>query len=124
MRGARIGAMAVLGLLVGSGSSGHAQDKGEVQLQDLRVDWEVVSTRGAWRNVCGRVFNERGEPARNVFVQFDGIEGGKVVSSRFIEVVGDVPAHGYAIYCMQVSTKGTSYRVTVPTVAWGFTQGQ
>ena len=121
-------------LVLASGAPGGAQSPGAAQssgtvntvkMNDLRVEWEVVSTRGDWRNVCGRVYNERIVPARHVFVQFEGLDGsGQVVSKRFVEVIGDVPVHGYAIYCMQVSTKGESYRVTVPTVEWGMSGGQ
>lgn len=130
---AAIGAMLALGLVLGSGASGGAQSSGTaptlntvntVKANDLRVEWEVVSTRGDWRNVCGRVYNDRIVPARHVFVQFEGLDGGgQVVSKRFVEVIGDVPVHGYAIYCMQVSTKGDSYRVSVPTVEWGASGG-
>jgi hypothetical protein len=41
------------------------------------------------------------------------------VSKRFGEVVGDVPASSYSIFCLMVPDKGTTYRVSVPTVEWG-----
>ena len=126
---AAIGAMFSLALVAGSGFPAAAQSPSPpaalttvhtVKTNDLRLEWEVVTTRGEYRNVCGRVFNDRIVPARHVFVQFEGLDGsGQVVSKRFVEVVGDVPVHGYAVFCMQVSTKGDSYRVTVPTVEWG-----
>ncbi|HUK64132.1 MAG TPA: hypothetical protein VLV15_12385 [Dongiaceae bacterium] len=126
---AAIGAMFSLALVAGAGFPAAAQSPGTpaslttvhtVKTNDLRLEWEVVTTRGEYRNVCGRVFNDRIVPARHVFVQFEGLDGsGQVVSKRFVEVVGDVPVHGYAVFCMQVSTKGDSYRVTVPTVEWG-----
>jgi hypothetical protein len=46
------------------------------------------------------------------------------VARRFGEVIGDVPASGYSIFCLLVPAKGTTYRVTVPAVDWGFGSGQ
>ena len=120
-----IGAAVSLGLLVGIEAAAVAQESGTVKIPYLRVEWEQVSSRGGYRNICGRVYNDRDTPARHVFVQFDGLDDtGKQVSSRFAEVIGDVPPRGYAIFCLLVSAQGTSYRVTVPRVDWsaGVTQ--
>ena len=120
-----IGAMFALLLLLALPTSGPAQTSGTVQVPDLRVEWEQVSMRGQWRNICGRVYNERSVPATHVFIMFDGLdEAGKTVSSRFAEVIGDVPMRGSAIYCLLVPAKGVSYRVTVPRVDWGMGAGQ
>ena len=115
-----IGALAAIWLLVGAGSAVLAQTKGTVQVTNLRVEWEFDSVRGSWQNACGRVFNDREVAARHVMIVFDGYDAeGKKVSSRFGEVVGDVPPRGYAIFCLQVKTGAASYRVSVPGVDWG-----
>ncbi len=114
-----IGAMVWIGLLGGAGAAA-AQEAGSVKAAYLRVDWELESARGAWRNFCGRVYNDREVPARHVVILFEGFDGGgQQVSRRFGEVIGDVPASGYSIFCLLVPAKGTTYRVTVPAVDWG-----
>ena len=119
-----IGAALALGLLLAMPAAALAQTSGTVEVPDLRVEWEQVSMRGEWRNICGRVYNSRGVPATHVFIMFDGLdEAGKTVSSRFAEVIGEVPMRGSAIFCQMVPAKGVSYRVTVPRVDWGTSAG-
>jgi hypothetical protein len=47
-----------------------------------------------------------------------------VVSSRFKEVLGEVPASGYSYFCVPLKTGATTYRVDVRGVDWGFASGQ
>jgi hypothetical protein len=113
-----------LGVVLALPVPGLAQTSGTVQVGDLRVEWEQVSMRGEWRNICGRVYNSREVPATHVFIMFDSLdEAGKTVSSRYAEVIGDVPMRGSAIFCQLVAAKGVSYRVTVPRVDWGMSGG-
>ena len=97
-----------------------AQTKGTAEAPYLRVEWQFESARGAYQNACGRVFNERDVAARRVVIMFEGFDGeGKKVSSRFGEVVGDVPPRGYAIFCLQVKSGGATYQCSIPDVDWG-----
>jgi len=106
-------------------NSAPAQTKGTAQAPFLRVEWEFDSARGAYQNACGRVYNDRDQPARHVMLVFDGYDGdGKKVSSRFGEVVGDVPPRGSAIFCLLVKSGGAKYQVSVPGVEWGYSGGQ
>lgn len=117
--------LASIWLLVGAAGAAVAQDKGTVQVPYLRLEWEFDSARGAWQNACGRVFNDRDVAARHVMIMFEGFDSeGKKVSSRFGEVVGDVPPRGYAVFCLQVKSGGAAYRVSVPGVDWGYAGGQ
>jgi hypothetical protein len=119
------GVLASVWLLVGAASAAVAQNKGTAQAPYLRLEWQFESARGAWQNACGRVFNDRDVAARHVMIMFDGFDAeGKKVSSRFGEVVGDVPARGYAIFCLQVKSGGASYQVSIPGVDWGYGGGQ
>jgi hypothetical protein len=120
-----IGALASIWLLVGGTSAAVAQNKGTAQVPYLRMEWEFESARGAWQNACGRVFNDRDVAARHVMIMFEGFDSeGKKVSSRFGEVVGDVPARGYAIFCLQVKSGGATYQASIPGVEWGGVGGQ
>jgi hypothetical protein len=124
-----IGALASTWLLVSAASGavaqGAAQTKGTAQAPYLRLEWEFDSARGSWQNACGRVFNDRNVAARHVMIVFDGYDSaGKKVSSRFGEVVGDVPPGGYAVFCLQVKSGGATYRVSLPGVDWGSGGGQ
>jgi hypothetical protein len=52
-------------------------------------------------------------------IMFEGFDSeGKKVSSRFGEVVGDVPERGYAIFCLQVKSGGATYQASIPGVEW------
>jgi hypothetical protein len=116
-----VGALISVALLLGAGTGAIGQESGSTKTQSLRVEWELQSARGAYRNFCGRVYNEREVPARHVVILFEGFDGaGLQVSRRFGEVIGDVPASSYSIFCLLVPDKGTTYRVTVPGVDWGF----
>ena len=120
-----IGVMASAGLLVGAEIVAAASEAGSAKAPYLRVEWELESGRGGYRNFCGRVYNDREVPARRVVILFEGFDGGdQPVARRFGEVIGDVPASGYSIFCLLVPAKGTTYRVTVPAVDWGFSTGQ
>jgi hypothetical protein len=124
-----IGALASTWLLVSAASGavaqGAAQTKGTAQAPYLRLEWEFDSARGSWQNACGRVFNDRNVAARHVMIVFDGYDSaGKKVSSRFGEVVGDVPPGGYAVFCLQVKSGGATYQVSLPGVDWGYGGGQ
>ncbi len=119
------GALALTWLLVGAASAAVAQNKGTAQIPYLRMEWEFESARGAWQNACGRVFNDRDVTARRVTIMFEGFDSeGKKVSSRFGEVVGDVPPRGYAIFCLQVKSGGATYQASIPGVDWGAGGGQ
>ena len=94
-------------MLAGGLAAAVAQSKGTAQVPYLRMEWEFDSARGSWQNACGRVYNERDVAARHVMIMFEGFdENGKKVSSRFAEVVGDVPPRGSSIFCLQVKTGG------------------
>jgi hypothetical protein len=126
-----IGMLASIGALVGLLAAAVGQEKAPAQMKGtaeapfLRVEWQFESARGAYQNACGRVFNERDVAARRVMIMFEGFDSeGKKVSSRFGEVVGDVPARGYAIFCLQVKSGGTTYQCSIPGVDWGSGGGQ
>jgi hypothetical protein len=120
-----IAAMASIALLAGDLAVAVAQGKGTAQAPYLRMEWEFDSARGSWQNACGRVFNDRDVAARHVMIMFEGFdETGKKVSSRFAEVVGDIPPRGSSIFCLQVKTGGAKYQASIPGVDWGSGGGQ
>ena len=122
---ALMGAVASIAVLTGSLTAAVAQGKGTAQAPYLRLEWEFDSARGSWQNACGRVFNDRDVAARHVMIMFEGFDDtGKKVSSRFGEVVGDIPPRGSSIFCLQVKTGGATYRASIPGVDWGYTGGQ
>ncbi len=121
-----IGAVASIAVLAGGMTAAVAQGKGTAQAPPyLRMEWEFDSARGSWQNACGRIFNTRDVAARHVMILFEGFDDtGKKVSSRFGEVVGDVPPRGSAIFCLQVKTGGATYQASMPGVDWGSGGGQ
>ena len=114
-----IGVLAVMQIFL-SAAVVRAEDSGSTKSGDLRVEWQLQSTRGKYRNYCGRVYNDRPVPARTVILLFEGLDGsGQTVSRRSCEVIGGVQASSSSIFCLLVPAEGTTYRVSVPTVDWG-----
>lgn len=122
---ARLAAPALLlALVLGLPAASRSQESGSASAPYLRVEWELQAPRGGYRNMCGRVYNTRHVTARRVGLLAEGLDGaGQVVSSRFKEVLGDVPSSGYSYFCVPLQTGATTYRVSVRTVDWGF-EGQ
>ena len=114
----------MLALVLGLPHVLWSQETGSTSAPYLRVEWELQAPRGAYRNMCGRVYNTRHVTARRVGLLAEGLDGsGQVVSSRFKEVLGDVPASSYSYFCVPLQTGASTYRVSVRTVDWGF-EGQ
>jgi hypothetical protein len=118
--------MLILGLTAAVAQGAVPQGKGTAEAPYLRLEWEFESARGAYQNACGRVYNDRDVAARHVVIVFDGFDSaGKKVSSRWGQVVGDVPARGFAVFCLQVKSGGATYQVSLPPgVEWGSPGGQ
>jgi len=114
----------VLALVLSLPAVSHSQDTGSTSAPYIRVEWELQSPRGSYRNMCGRVYNTRHVTARRVGLLAEGLDtSGQVVSSRFKEVLGDVPVAGYSYFCVPLQTGAATYRVNVRSVDWGF-EGQ
>ncbi len=119
---ARLVALVVMiGTILGPAVLVHAQDKGTATSPPLRVEWELSVPHGGYRNMCGRVYNSHHLTARRVGLLAEGLDGnGKVVSSRYKEVLGDVPAAGYSFFCVPLEAGAATYRVSIRGVDWGF----
>ena len=90
----------------------------------LRVEWEADPPRDNMQAVCGRVFNDRPEVAWHVVLlveELDGME--QVTNSRQVEVLGEVPPEGNAIFCVPEPTGAISFRVRVIGADWMTTAG-
>ncbi len=115
----------MIGSILGPPALARAQEKGTATGPSLRVEWELSGERSGFRNMCGRVYNSRQTTARRVGLLAEGIDGaGQVVSTRYKEVLGDVPASGYSFFCVPLQAGAATYRVTVRGVDWGFESGQ
>ena len=111
----------VFALVLGSPALSHSQDTGSASTPYIRVEWELQAPRGAYRSMCGRVYNTRHVTARRVGLLAEGLDtSGQVVSSRIKEVLGDVPVAGYSYFCVPLQTGAATYRVSVRSVDWGF----
>jgi len=119
---ARLVALVVMiGTVLGPAVLVHAQDKGTATSPPLRVEWELSVPHGNYRNMCGRVYNSHHLTAHRVGLLAEGLDGaGKVVSSRYKEVLGDVPASGYSFFCVPLEAGAATYRVSIRGVDWGF----
>jgi hypothetical protein len=85
----------------------------------LRVEWEADPPRDGVQAVCGRVLNDQAVAAWNVVLlveELDGME--RVINSRQVEVLGEVPPEGYAVFCVPEPAGATTYRVRVIGADW------
>ena len=91
----------------------------------LRVQWEADPPRDGLQGVCGRVFNDRPVAAWHVVLLLEALDGmDQVTNSRQIEVLGDVPSEGYAVFCVPEPEGASTYRVRVIGADWMTVAGE
>jgi hypothetical protein len=91
----------------------------------LRVEWEADPPRDGLQAVCGRVLNDQPVSAWHVVLlveELDGME--RVMNSRQVEVLGEVPSEGYAVFCVPEPAGAATYRVRVIGADWMSSTGQ
>ncbi len=105
-------------LIVGV-SVASAQNFGRPIGTDFRLEWMVQGVSGPWQGVCGYIYNDRPVTARNVRVQIEGVdEGGRIASTRYGSIVGDVQALGRSYFCFPVAGDAPTYRIAVFSADW------
>ena len=111
-------------LVLGLPAVSHSQDTGSTFRPPYpRGVGAAGSPRGLPEHV--RPGLHRHVTARRVGLLAEGLDtSGQVVSSRFKEVLGDVPASGYSYFCVALKTGAATYRGDVRGVDWGFESGQ
>jgi hypothetical protein len=91
----------------------------------LRVQWEADPPRDGMQAVCGRVLNDRSATAWHVVLLVEELDGmDRVNNSRQVEVLGEVPSEGYAVFCVPEPAGATTYRVRVIGADWMSSTGQ
>ncbi len=91
----------------------------------LRVQWEADPPRDGLQAVCGRVFNDQPVAAWHVVLLVEELDGmDQVTNSRQVEVLGEVPSEGDAVFCVPEPAGATTYRVRVIGADWMSTTGQ
>jgi hypothetical protein len=109
-------------VVAGSGVSAAENSRAELP---LRVQWEADPPRDHVQAVCGRVFNDRPVIAWHVVLlveELDGLE--QVTSSRQVEVLGEVPSQGNALFCVPEPAGASSFRVRVIGADWMSSTGR
>ena len=103
--------------------SGHAQP---VDGPLLHLRWEAEAARDGLQAVCGEVRNDGTLAAQHVRLlveQLDG--GGRVLASREMEVLGEVPAAGGRSYfCVPEPAGAATYRLSVMRAETMSTRGE
>ncbi len=89
--------------------TGTAQSPGDGPL--LRLRWEADPARDGVQAVCGEVLNDGTLAAEHVRLLVEELDGnGRVINSRELEVLGEVPADGRSYFCVPepvgASTRG------------------
>jgi hypothetical protein len=112
----------VAAVVAGPGVSAAENSRAE---PPLRVQWEADPPRDGMQAVCGRVINDRSATAWHVVLLVEELDGmAKVTSSRQVEVLGEVPPEGYAVFCVPEPAGATTYRVRVIGADWLSSTGQ
>jgi len=102
--------------------SGHAES---VDGPLLRLHWEAEAARDGLQVVCGEVRNDGTLAAQHVRLlveQLDG--GGRVLASRELEVLGEVPAAGRSYFCVPEPVGAATYRLSVMRAETMSTRGE
>jgi hypothetical protein len=91
----------------------------------LRVQWQTDPPRDGLQAVCGQVFNDRPVAAWHVVLLVEELDGtDQVTNSRQVEVLGDVPSEGHALFCVPEPAGASTYRVRVIGADWMTTAGE
>ena len=102
--------------------AGHAEP-GDGPL--LRIHWEAEAARDGLQAVCGEVRNDGTLAAQHVRLlveQLDG--GGRVLASRELEVLGEIPAAGRSYFCVPEPAGAATYRLSVMRAETMSTRGE
>jgi len=111
----------VAAVVAGPGVSAAENSRAE----PLRVQWEADPPRDGLQAVCGRVINDQSATAWHVVLLVEKLDGmAQVTSSRQVEVLGEVPSEGYAVFCVPEPAGATTYRVRVIGADWMSSTGQ
>jgi hypothetical protein len=91
--------------------SGHAEP---VDGPRLHVRWEADAARDGLQVVCGEVWNDGTLAAQHVRLRVQQLdEGGRVMGTRELEVLGEVPAAGRSYFCVPEPAGAAAYRLSV-----------
>jgi hypothetical protein len=89
----------------------------------LRIQWTVEPQTRDFTAVCGNIFNDRRESARNVGLMVLGVDGDRVVSRNIPNIAREIVGQSGWQFCGTV-LKAPVYRVVVTNVEWDTNFGQ
>lgn len=102
--------------------SGHAQP---VDGPRLHVRWEAEDARDGLQVVCGEVRNDGTLAAQHVRLLVEQLDAdGRVMGSRELEVLGEVPAPGRSYFCVPETAGAAAYRLSVMRADVMWTRGE
>jgi len=85
----------------------------------LRLEWEVVQSRGGRPVIDGYLYNNYKRPATNVVLLVETLDAASQVTGRTInQLAGTVPAFGRTYFEVAPKVAGPSYRITVSSFEW------
>jgi hypothetical protein len=121
----RLGVTAALVLMLGgSASAQQSVPSGEVtESRGLRIVWTVEPQTRDFTAVCGHIYNDKRETARNVSLLVQGVDGDKVVSRNIPNVAREIVGQSGFQFCGTV-VRAPVYRVIVTEVDWETNVGQ
>ena len=91
----------------------------------LRLRWQADPARDGVQAVCGEVLNDGGLAAQHVHLLVEELDGsGRVINSRELEVLGEVPADGRSYFCVPEPAGASTYRLSVTGADSMYTRGQ
>src|SRR5260370_13081827 len=91
---------------------GTAQSRGDGPL--LRLRWEADPARDGVQAVCGEVLNDGTLAAEHVRLLVEELDGnGRVINSRELEVLAEVPADGRSYFCVPEPVRAPTHPLSV-----------
>ena len=85
----------------------------------LRLDWEVGQTRGGRPEIQGYVINDYMQPAMNVRLLVETLDGnGQAIDRTYSFVLSPVPALSRAPFVVPLKAAGVRYRISISAFTW------
>ncbi len=100
----------------------EAQAPTVTESRGLRIQWTAEPQTRDFTAVCGQIFNDQRQSARNVGLLVQSVDGDKINSRNIPNVAREILGQSGWQFCGTV-LKAPSYRVIITSVDWDNASG-
>jgi hypothetical protein len=117
----RVSATPLIVVLLGAAVA-SAQAPTVTESRGLRIQWTAEPQTRDFTAVCGQIFNDQRQSARNVGLLVQSVDGDKVNSRNIPNVAREIVGQSGWQFCGTV-LKAPAYRVIITSVDWDYAGG-